>query len=545
MMNPAINPKKLLSIFLLSTIFLFLVQNMHIGLSSSSEVPLEIDTEFELTEFSTTNGSFTSTNTIDVELPSSSWNIDEIELNFTNVEFGLEIKAIEETPTDSFLIDKFHDGYGVQIIIQDPTIIYGVQIYGNNESTENKPIYIQVSGQDNSIYSPNNTLYGTPQQLNMSYSLVPSWHMQTFSTPIYLTEGIFYLVMDGASIGTSPKSKYYWYYNNINPKYPELNISEYNGVSWGGGIQGIPLLYKLIQEVNATFFPEDVNMTAELNGNSYEILNVNHPGKGYLKKSDLNYHPNTKDVKIKIKNNKTTSLDFNLSYQFNIYNDFLAPSDLKIKKNAPNEWLIHPTIESISNHHFVRFDYPTSWTNISIFKNQLDITSDVIIDSNNSRLSIPNQLIEENAEWEIKANSPSINFNLSIIETKWSGDQELYFSIADPILEGTYKFLLKDEQGIEIHEQIIILPTDTNRFTYNVSSYILEGDYIAYIYWYNQTDAGVQTQIFSLSPKKSPDPSQDSSAIFLVIGLVLIGGTVIGGSSYITIKKTQTRHRDK
>jgi hypothetical protein len=543
-MNPAINNKRLLFVFLFSAFFLFLFQNMQIGLSSSNEFSLDIDTRFELTEFSTTNGFFTNSSTLDFELPSSSWVINEIELNFTNVEFSQEVKTIEDTPVDRVHIDKFYDGYGVQIVIHAPTIIYGIEIYGNNESTESKPIYIQISGQDNTTFAPNNTVYGTPQLLNMSYSLIPSWHIQTFSSPVYVTEGTYYLVMDATSIATSPKSIYYWYFNNINPIYSELNISEYNAGSWGVGIQGTPLLYKLIQKVNDTFFPEEVNMTAELNGNSYEISNGAHHGKGYLKKSNLNYHPNTKDVKIKIKNNITTQLDFNLNYEFNISHDISAPSDLKIKSNNPNEWLIHPTIESVSDNHTVNFNYPFSWSNLSIFKNQLDISSNIIMDSIHNRIIIPNNLIEENAEWEIKAYSPNVLFDLTIPRTEWIGEQELYFTITDP-LDGNYNFILKDQEGIEIYQDTLILPIDENRFVYNVPRNILKGDYTAYIIWYNQTDAGVQTQIFSLSPISSSVQAPDFSAIFLMMGLVLVGGTVIGGTSYVTIKKTQSRHKDK
>jgi hypothetical protein len=544
-MNPAINPKKIIIVFLFSTIVLFLFQSLPNSLASPSNFSLEIDTEFEITEFSTSYGFFAGNNTLDLDLPSSSWNIDEIELNFTDVEFGLEVKVIEDNPTGSFSIDKFHDGYGVQISIQDPTIIYGVQIYGNNESTENKPIYIQINGQDNYSYSPNNTIYGTPHLLNMSYSILPAWHIQTFSTPVYLTKGTYYLVMDGTSIGTSPKSIYHWYFNNVNPTFPEINISENIAGLWGVGIQGTPLLYKLIQKVNDTFFPEDINMTAELNGNSFEISNGNNPGKGYLKKSNLNYHPNRKNITVEIKNNKTENLEFNLNYKLNINSDFLAPSKLKINSDSINEWLITPEIERFSINDSIKFEYPNSWSNISVIKNQQDISSDIIIDSLNNIVFIPNHTIESGAEWEINANSPSINFDLSIIETEWRGGQELRFSIADPILEGTYKFLLKDEKGIEIFEQSINLPTDTNRFTYNVPPNILEGDYIAYVSWYNQTDAGVQIQIFSLSPKTSPVQAQDLSAIFITMGIVLIGGVVIGGSSYVTIKKVQTNRKDK
>lgn len=545
-MNPVINSRRLLYLFLFSISFLFLVQNAQTVSSSNSEISLKIDSEFEMIEYSTTQGIYSNIDTIVLELPSPTWEIDDIELNFTNVEFGIEVKTIEDNPADSFIIEKFDNsyGYGVQIVIDDPTVIYGALIYGNNESSENKPLYVQINGYNNFTNSPNNIVYGTPNLLNMSYSLTPSWHNQTFAEPIFLSKGYYYLLIEGSAIGESPKSIYYWYYNNADPNYPELNISEYNGASWTEGVQGTPFLHKFIQKVNYTFFPEEINMTAELDGNSFEISNGDHPGKGYLKKSDINYHPNKKDVEIKIKNNKTASLDFNLNYSFNINNEFLASSLLEIGYNSSNNWLVFPTIDRFSDDHSVRFEYPYNWYDISILKNQQDVTADVVIDSLNNVIFIPNDTIENGAEWEIQAYSPSVDFELNIIKTDFTGGQVLQFSIATPILNGIYHFILIDPLGNEKYQEDVILPTESNIFSYEIPSNILEGDYIAYIYWYNQTDAGVQSQVFSLSPTSTPSTSQDFP-IFFILGIVLIGGSVIGGSSYVTIKKVHSNHSDK
>ena len=541
-MNP-VKSKKLIFIILLTSVFLFLIGNTQ-NVSANGDTSLEINTEFEMTEYSISDGTYSNVNDIDFELPSSTWEIDDIEFNFPDVEFGLEMKTIEDKPSGTNLIDKFHDGYGVQIVIDDPTLIYGVLIYGNNESTENLPLYVQIHGYDNVTNSPNTTIYGTPILLNMSYSLTPSWHIQTFPEPISLSKGNFYLVIDGASIGQSPKSFYYWHFNNTTPNYPDLHISEYDGTSWTTGSQGTPFLHKIIQKVNSSFFPEEINMTAEVDGNSFQVSNGDHPGKGYLKKLNINYHPNNKDVKIKIKNNKTKNLDFNLSYSININNEFLAPSLLKIENNSSNTWIVFPTIERFSNNHTVKFNYPYNWHTILISKNQQDITSEVVIDSTNKFLIIPNSTIENGVEWEIQASSSRINFNLNIIKTEFVGGQELQFSIGSPIRDGIYDFRLINLLGSVKYQETIMLPTDNNLFSYEIPTNILGGDYIAYVYWYNQTDAGVQSQVFSLSPSPTSVSSQDFP-IFFILGMVLIGGSVIGGSSYITIKKVKTRHTDK
>ncbi|MFW9824181.1 MAG: hypothetical protein ACFFE4_14650, partial [Candidatus Thorarchaeota archaeon] len=541
-MNPTKHQKKLLLIFLSSTLAFLLFQNSYTGVAASSPFSLNINTQFQLTDFSTSTGFLSTTNTWDFELPSSSWSINDMELNFTDVESGLEVKIIEDNPIDKLTINKFHDAFGVQLVLYDPAIIYGLEIYGNNESTENKPLFVQINGMDNNSYTPNNIVYGTPQLLNMTYSLTPQWHIQSFSSPIYLSEGNYYLLINGTSIGNSPKSVYNWYFNNIDPAYPELNISEYSGTSWGNAIEGTPFLHKIIQKINQTFFPEEINMTAEFDGHSYEISNGDNPGKGYLKKTNLNYHPNKKKVEVNIKNNKTTSLDFNLSYKLNISNDFNAPSKLIININSSNVWKITPSIERFSLNDSIKFYYSSSWSNISVIKNQLDISSETFIDLNNNLIIIPNHTIENGAQWEIIANSPSVNFDLKTVETEWFGGQELRFSIADPILEGTYKFILRDEEGIELHQNATNLPDGINRFTYNIPPNILKGNYIAYIYWHNQSDAGVQTHVFSFTPKSS---ALNLTAIFITVGLVLIGGVVLGGSGYVTYKKVQTRHSDK
>lgn len=547
-MNPVFNRRRVLYIGFLTVIVLIFMENIQFVSSSNDNRSLEIDTEFEMIEYSSSSGIYANINDIDLELPSSTWEIEDIELNFTEVEYGIEVKTIEDMPTDKATIQKFADryGYGVQIVIEDPTIIYSVLLYGNNESTINFPLFVEIRGYDNTTNSPNSTVYGTPLLLNMSYSLNPSWHLQTFLNPINLTKGNYYLTIDGSSIGESPKGIYNWYFNNSLPNHPELHISEYDGTSWTTGVQGTPFLHKFIQKVNSSFFPEEINMTAELDGNSFQISNGDHPGKGYLKKSDINYRPNNKDVKIKIKNNKTSSLEFNLSYNLNINNQFLAPSILKIQYNSSNIWSVFPSIERFSNNHTVIFHYPYNWDSIIVSKNQQDITSEIIIDSFNNYIIIPNEIIENGAEWEILAYTTNIDFNLNVIKTEFEGGQDLQFSIGSPILDGVYKFKLIDPLGNVKYQETINLPVDNNLFSYEIPSNILEGDYVAYVYWYNQTDAGVQSQLFTLSPSLAPISSPDFPIFFVfVLGIVLIGGSVVGGYSYITLKRVKNKHQDK
>ena len=277
--------KRSFCILIVTILFIAFIPHVEGESADISDISLVINTDFELIEYSLKRGHKENVSSINILLPSNTWNIDNIELNFDEMEFGTEEKIIEDVAIDSVVIDKFNDGYGVQIEMIDSTIIYGIEIYGYNKSTKNTPIFIQISGYDNSTNSPNATLFGSIK-LNMPYSDNPSWHLQNFSNPIYLTKGDYYLIFDGSSIGNSPKSDYYWYFNDINPLNPDLYVSKYDSGSWLDGSQGAPFLHKIIQKVNASFFPEEINMTAQIDGNHYEIEDGPHRGKGYLKKNE-------------------------------------------------------------------------------------------------------------------------------------------------------------------------------------------------------------------------------------------------------------------
>ncbi|MFW9819804.1 MAG: hypothetical protein ACFFE5_09360, partial [Candidatus Thorarchaeota archaeon] len=136
-------------------IFIILFSFFSIALSIDSsyaleeDMPLYVDFKYQMFETSITTGYFQNANSFDIELPSSDWNIKDVEINFTNIKFDTETIVIENHPIDSDIISKAKHGWGVQIRILDPTIIYGVQIYGNNYSTQSALVYVQINGYNN------------------------------------------------------------------------------------------------------------------------------------------------------------------------------------------------------------------------------------------------------------------------------------------------------------------------------------------------------------------------------------------------------------
>jgi hypothetical protein len=532
-------------IILVSGIFSFFILSIFINNSyaiNNAESPIVVDINFDMFESSVTQGTFQNINSIDVELPTPSWNIKDLEINFTNINFNTEIKIIENNPVNFVEINKHNHGYGIQIKITDPTIIFGVQIYGKNESKQPAPIFIQINGYDNQTNAPNNKIYGLPIALNMSYSETAKWHTQTFSIPIQLEPGNYYLVIDGTAIGNSPHPKYFWFFNDLNPLYPELFSSYYNSDSWSEGTQGTSLLYTLIQKVNTSIYPQNINMTAQIDGFNYDVLNGKSHGKGYLNQKDLNYHPNKKNINIKVKNNKTSDLIFNASYNFKINNIIKSPGQLRALNNQANEWGLTPSIIRVSDNHTVRFQYPNSWYDINIWKDLQNITSEVLLNTTGNYFIIPNDLIQNNNQWEITAKSPNVEFNLNVPKLEFKAGQDLQFSIGNPVLEGNYTFKLNNPIGREIYNITKELPLQENSFQFTIPLNSIEGNYFAYILWSNKTDAGVQTVIFDISVPTTNGPIDLS--IFIIIGSILTGGLVIGGASYFTIKKIESKKRE-
>ena len=525
------------------TLFLFVDTSYA---SNGNDPPLIVNFNFKMFQTSVKQGSFQNANSMYIELPSSNWNIKDVEINFTDIEFDIETKVIEDNSpnnTTRLISKQTNYCYGVQIEILDPTIIYGVQIYGYNESTQPASVYVQVNGYDNQTNAPNNDIYRSIL-LNMSYSTTASWHTQTFSSPINLKPGNYYLVLNGTAIALRPQPKYNWFYNSINPTYPELYSSSYKS-AWSNGTQGTPFLYKLIQKVNTSVYPESINMTANIDGNALSVSNGKSHNKGYLSKIDLNYKPNKDNLNIKSSNNKTAVLIFNGTYDFIINQIYNAPAQLTVKVNQTNKWTLTPEITRFSSNDSIKFEYHNSWYNFKISQNVIstweNITSEVIIDTIDNFILIPNEIIQDDVLWKIEANSPNIEFELDYTLTPLKVGQKLLFSIETPLLEGNYTLRLYDAQEL-VNTTTKELPLQDNKFEYPISQEPVGGYYYAYVIWNNKTDAGVQMAKFEVTGQ--PNSNGPINLLpFIIIGSVSIGGLGIGVTSYKLIKKFGSKKR--
>ena len=76
---------------LILSVFIACNNNINIGYAQSNGDSLTIPTNFVIHEFSKSTGIFESNNSINIDIQSPTWNITNIELNFTDVKLGREV----------------------------------------------------------------------------------------------------------------------------------------------------------------------------------------------------------------------------------------------------------------------------------------------------------------------------------------------------------------------------------------------------------------------------------------------------------------------
>jgi len=530
--------KKSRTILILSQIGLILLisvlQNIDTFVIGTDNHTINFSQHFEIHEYTDGVNNQTNVNSISIDLPSSSWNVTEIELNFTNIKLGRETVIIEDGGESFKTVSKDKHCWAVQINITEPTTIFAVDIYGYMENPQDEQIFIHINGYTND--RPNSTVYGAPVLLNISTT--PNWYKQTFSSPISLTSGYYYLVMNGTEIGNDKKPKYYWYNNEINPTYTNLYICEYDG-SWGSESQDKCLRYKIDLRVDRDYNPEEINMTAEINGIWYNISDAPSIGAGNLTVKDINYSPLESTLDIPIKINRSIDLKFNINYSISLQNKFFSNGYVSIEEDSDNVWTILPSIVRCLSNYSVKFTAPNGWSNIRVYRNSEDVSLEVL--QNGNTYTIPNGSITIGSSWKIIAKSPNEDFSLDISVIEFEPNQEIKFSVDPPKAEGNLTFKLIDALDLEEFSEVKeIEPGDPETiFSYTLSESPHEGTWKIYIYWNTGTEAGVQLQEVSVIVPFTIDPE----VLFIIILLIIIA-SVSGISAYTIIKKVKRSHRE-
>jgi len=497
---------------------------------------LTIPINFSMLEFGEKNGTNEDVGSVDIEIPSSSWNLTDIQLNFTDINLGREIKTIEDQQYGYYgeIYNKnptfYRYGLGVQINLTKATIIHGVYMYGYKTLETTELIDVQLRGYDNLNNKPNSTIY---RSINFNISSDPGWYLQNFSNPLSLCAGNYSLVLNGSNI-ISPSTHYYWAYNDIDPTNPNLHSSECIS-QWLDGVQNSSYLYKLIQTTDQSYNPEAINMTIDVDGNLYSITN-DLPGSGKVEISNINLYLNQTDLFIPVYHNQSVEIMFNVSYILELENFLPSPGTLQISETHDNNWSVIPIINPEFSNYTVKFYFPQNWVDINVLKNDINITGIVDINYIENDIFIPTNLISEGDLWEITAHSSKIDFGLDVSRTEFLAGQELKFFISEPLLNGNYTFILNDPFHDKIYTSNNTITSESNSFTYVIPSSALDGDYKAYVYWFNGTDAGVTTQIFVITL-----PFEIDWFLVASVGIVIGLTSAVSASSYVLIKKSRKK----
>jgi hypothetical protein len=505
-----------------------------------------INSEFILSEFAEAEGEMLNSSSILFPLPSENWNLTNLELNFTDIQSKREIKDVETNPVGNKDLYKGRKGIAVQIIINEPTDIYGVHIYGYESSPITTiTVTIEIRGYDSILNRPNNTIFGST---NINISGEIKWHIQNFSAPVFLNPGNYSLVMNGLNMFPADNGRYYWFFNN-DPETPNLHTSEWDKdiTNWSSGIIGEPLLYKLDQKIVGKFYPEDINMTADVGGVHYKVSDGAFLGTGYLNES-VSFSPSDHNISIPFLHNSSIDLIFNLSYIFNLEFQSICTGLGYVKNSTSNTWTLTPVIDRFFDYQFVEFNRPTNWYNFSVFQKIGSIwenkTSEVLFDE--TTLLITNNSLNDDIEWMITANSPNIGFGLNLPVLEWEPEQELQFTVNAPVSEGNITFFLINPLGFGYEEpiEVRVIFVKSNLFSYVIPSNSREGSYTILIYWNNYTSAGTKSQGFQVNVP--PVPPSPPNPFLIGLGIIIsIGASVGGFVSYGQIKKHRIKKEEE
>ncbi len=547
----------ILSTFQITKVSLAQLQYKNNTVTSSSS--------FSLREFSDDIGTKENVDSINITLPSSTWNITDIEFNFTSINLGKEIKTIEEIDSDHEDIYEYRSAWGVQINLTERTTIFGVYIngymrlYKGNPPTE--PIFVEIRGLDENggNYIPNETLYRSKE---LSISLIQDWYLQEFDKSITLPKGQYYLVINGSSLyKSSDNTEYRWFFND-ETHINKLHTAYYSSLSssWIHRDNDEPFNYKLIQRVNRSYNPEEINMTVEFDNTIYNITNGLTPYTGNVSIINQNYSPGTEYLYLPINHNQSVELLLNYTYELKQQNTFLSNATVLTQEGFDNYWSVTPNISRTDGNYSFEFEYPKTWENPNIFKDDINVTDDLNITINSNKIHITNEIISQGSSWNITAYSSNVDFSLEMPTTIYQGSQTMKITVTPPTNSGNLTFILVDIYGDDIHRDFVEDPLPAEvEFEYTFITNPFEGQWQAYILWNNQTDAGLQVLTLQVGVVGdgggSGDDDNDTTIltgidpqlIYMTI-LYIIVGSLVGLSSYKMVKRhkrIKAEHREK
>ncbi|MFX1393660.1 MAG: hypothetical protein ACFFAH_08800, partial [Promethearchaeota archaeon] len=257
--------------------------------------------------------------------------------------------------------------------------------------------------------------------------------------------------------------------------------------------------------------PKDIDLAVIVNKKSYKIE------KTELKLLKLNFKNNDKKFRIPITHNQSNDMDVRvfIDYSISLESIFTSKGSVLIVEDSPNLWSIKPQISRFHYNHSIKFEYPKNWYNVKIYKNNNDITTDVI--SSQNWIIIPNETITNNAVWLISANSANQEFSIDISDDEYGPEQELKIYVIPPIKDGMITCILINPSGEEEYSKTKEIISEETTFSYRFSSDPPEGDWKIIVFWSNDENAGVQTDNIEVVPSPLIDQQMITTLVLTII----------------------------
>lgn len=500
---------------------------------------------YSMEEFANITDSLLNITEIELSLPFNNWNVTNLDLNFKNISVTDEIITIEDIDKTIEILEKGgNEQLAVQLSLTEPTTIYSVDIKGFKVESSGEPgtIYFKVTGWDSGDHEPMSPTYASVE-LNMSTDL--KWYTQTFSEPLELVAGDYGLVIDARNIESGD---YVFWQINDNKTGSPLYVNKYYRVfgswDWRAPEDEKLFLYRYKQLSNTSYYPSDINLTLNINGVDYSVDDGTSVGEGSVSIDAIDFKIGSSIINIPINNNQSLNLNFNLNYTINLYNPLSIESTIEIGDLTMNKWYLYPELENYScNYYFYKIDLPKNWENIQVFKDGLNVSSDVNIVFQNQSLTILNDIITEGANWEISAENLPKNFSLNLSGDEFQPAQDIEIEVDPPIEGGKLSLIIQDayEAIIYINERTVLSSNEV--FSYLIRSNATDGTWKAYVYWFNSTDAGFNSLSFKVTVPIIVPPTDP----LLIILLICLGGAITGGSygtySIYKLRKAKKEYR--
>ncbi|MFX1407032.1 MAG: hypothetical protein ACFFBW_08760 [Promethearchaeota archaeon] len=554
--------KRILFTFALIFTSLFLSLNTNIFFSSISEKGVEIknpltlqSTEFVkynasdsylMKKFANITDSMLNVSDIEISLPSNNWNITHFGVDFKNISVNEETITIEDfAETIEILENGGNEQLAMQLKLTETTTIYSVDIKGFKIESSSSPgtIYFEIRDWDSANHEPE--LY-THVSVELNMSADPGWYTQSFSEPLELVAGDYGLVIDATDIESGD---YVFWQINDNKTGSSLYINKFYrsmgpSMDWNAPEDEKLFLHRYNKWSNKSYYPSEINLTLNVNGMNYSVDNGAMLGEGTVSIDNIDFKLGSSIMDIPIANNKSLNLNFNLNYTINLYDQLSIDSSIEIGDLIINKWYLYPELENYScDYYCYQFIIPENWQNIQVFKEGLNVSSDINVVFQNQTLTILGDLITEGANWEIYAENAPKSLILNLSDDEFQPAQDLEIEVESPYAGGKLGLIIQDAKGriIHINEKMVISSYEI--FNYLIRSDATDGIWKAYVYWFNSTDAGFNSINFEVNiPLIIPPPDP-----FLIILLICLGGAITAGGfgtySFFKLRKTKEEQK--